>query len=65
MHFILHCFIHSLIFYTAYPLQVVGEMEPIPADTGQEIGYALERSPLYHGFCVAYDTEIKKESLQS
>lgn len=25
-------FIHSFIFYTAYPLRIMGELEPFPAD---------------------------------
>lgn len=36
-------FIHSFIFYTT--LQVVGNLEPIPAYFGHRVGYTLDRSP--------------------
>lgn len=33
--------------FIAYLLRVVGELEPIPVDFGQETGYSLGRSPVY------------------
>ena len=42
-------FIHPSIFYTCFiQLRVVGGLEPIPAVTGWEAGYTLDRSPGHH-----------------
>ena len=46
-----HPSIHFCIIYTTYPLRVMGRGvggEPIPADTGRQVGYTLDRSRLYH-----------------
>lgn len=34
-------------FLTAYPTEITGELESIPTDTGQRVGYTLNRWPVH------------------
>ncbi|MDF4264939.1 hypothetical protein P3454_26045, partial [Vibrio parahaemolyticus] len=43
----IHSLIHSLS-VTAYPVGSHDGLEPVPAYTGREAGYTLDRSPDYH-----------------
>lgn len=38
-----YCVVQLCIVYTAYPLQVTGKLEPIPADFECKVGYMLDR----------------------
>ena len=40
-------FIHSFIFCSRLSVRVTGGLEPIPADSGREAGYTLDKSPVH------------------